>query len=98
MFTKSISKKSEGEPEVVYDFEFIEDYAEPERGSEPHIGGSVPGDSQPLIAATESGDDQRESESERKSLLKPGDYSPLNHPLTLMVGVDVYVHLLTLDA
>ena len=69
--------------EVVYDFEFIEDYAGPEETS-PHIRMIPWGQmSQDSLVHDDSDDDA--SSATGKWPLKPSQYSPIDHPLSLMV-------------
>ena len=62
--------------EVVYNFNFIEDYFDPPvAGAETELSTLSPTSAAPL-----------ESDEEmKKPLISPDDYAPLDHPLSLMV-------------
>ena len=82
VFTKCISKDIQ---QVVYDYEFIEDYTEPletETERTHHTSGS----NQLLLPTSERSRETMEDNDCKRPLLKSTEYSPLNHPLTLMVG------------
>ena len=92
VFTKCISKESEDHSQqIVYDYEFIEDYTESletevdDNGVHLQDITSVGGSSDQLLLPTTSDRRAEIMEDCKKPLLKSTDYSPLNHPLTLMV-------------
>ena len=72
--------------QVVYDFEFIEDFSEPRQMKTesiqlmPRASGTTTGHPYGLIQNDD--DDQDEC---KPPLVPPSEYSPLYHPLTLMV-------------
>ena len=64
--------------EVVYNFDFIEDYFDPPN-EERQTGSGAGIELSPRSAAPV------ERDEEKKPLMPPDDYAPLDHPLSLMV-------------
>ena len=99
VLTKCVEPPTRHSQEVVYDFEFIEDYVQP--SSEPRLelqsggGATTPESFQfsrlstPSSGGTASGSSQghrpRGRDAGRRNLIKPSDYKGLEHPLMLMV-------------
>ena len=67
--------------EVVYNFDFIEDYFDPP--VEERQTGSGTGTEFSRLPPTSAAQDERDEE--KKPLMSPDDYAPLDHPISLMV-------------
>ena len=72
--------------EVVYNLDFIEDYFDPPV-EERQTGSGAGTEFSPLLPTSAAQDE------EKKPLMSPDDYAPLNHPLSLMVQFIFYIVL-----
>ena len=72
--------------EVVYNLDFIEDYFDsPDEGRRTGSGAGT--EFSPLLPTSAAQDE------EKKPLMSPDDYAPLDHPLSLMVQCIFYIVL-----
>ena len=98
VLTKCVKPPTRHSQEVVYDFEFIEDYVVPPAELQLELqsgGGDTPESFQfarlstPSSGGTASGSaqghGQRGRDAGRRNLIKPSDYNGLERPLLLMV-------------